>query len=178
MLLRAPAIRRAPPVRRGARRLRGAGPPGSQSAGGVRVGSRGRPLAWIDDADDVRLPGGDVHLRESEAAEQERDRRGEVGGEGDRGEQHVRGQVREDHRAQEAQPSRDGTCIRHTLRRLERAAGSRLDVAPPQILHRVIHKKPPREARAREPCLDEDRDAERASCGAHCAQLRKNPINS
>jgi hypothetical protein len=42
----------------------------------------------------------------------------------------------------------------------------------------VIHKKPPREARAREPCLDEDRDAERASCGAHGAQLRKNPINS
>jgi len=70
------------------------------------------------------------------------------------------------------------TRMRHILRSVERAAGSRLDSKPAQILHRIIHKEPPREGHARASPVADDREAEHASCRAHRAQRRKSPISS
>ena len=88
-------------------------------ARGVRVGGRGRPLLRVDDADDVRLARRDVHLAQSVAREQQRERGDLVGRERIEREEDVRGQVREDHRVDEpdaaGQPDRD----------LERSAWSR-----------------------------------------------------
>ena len=57
MLLSAPAIRRAPPVRRGARRLRGAGPPGTPECG-RRSCRQPRPSARLDRRRRRRTPAG------------------------------------------------------------------------------------------------------------------------
>src|SRR5204863_8188996 len=76
-------------------------------AGCVRVRGGGGALARLDNGDHVRLTRGDVHLREREAREEERDRGCEVRRECHGYEEHVRGQGREYHRPEQAEALRE-----------------------------------------------------------------------
>ena len=76
----------------------------------VRGSRRRRALGGIHHGHDVGLPRGDVHLRQGEPRQEQRDRAGQRGSERHRCQQQVRGEVGEHHHVQQPDAGRDPHC--------------------------------------------------------------------
>ena len=127
-------------------------------ARGVRHRGRGGALVGVDERHDVCLARGHVHLRQRDPGEQQRDRGREVGGERDHGEEHVRRQVGEHHRAQDPEPlgqswrGQKRRCLQQPDREEHDAehADRRVELRRQPVRDEGLHDEAPAEAVERE----------------------------